>query len=241
VKGTRVHVVDALELDQRGAVNDRRFFLIDARGEMVTAKRLGALPSVIASCDNGALTFQFADGSRVRGEVVAGDPITVPFYGHPRRVRLVEGPFSAALSDHCGAALRLVEAGRAVDRGRRGAVSVISTASLERLAREGEAESVDARRFRMMIELEGPEAHEEDTWVGREARVGGVRVRFNGHVGRCMITTRHPETGEVDFPVLKLLGGYRRELPTTEPVAFGIYGEVLEGGTVRVGDELALL
>ena len=65
-------------------------------------------------------------------------------------------------------------------------------------------------------------------------------MRFTAHVGRCSITTRHPETGAVDLPTLDLLRSYRGDVDTTEPLAFGVYGEVLEGGRVAVGDPVAL-
>ena len=60
-----------------------------------------------------------------------------------------------------------------------------------------------------------------------------------GHVGRCLITTRHPETGVIDVDTLKALATYRRHLGTTEELAFGVYGEVIEPGRVQLGDPVA--
>ncbi len=88
----------------------------------------------------------------------------------------------------------------------------------------------------MTVEIDGLEAHEEDGWVGREVRIGDATVRFNGNVGRCLITSRDPESGQIDLPTLDIIGSYRREVQTTEPLPFGIYGEVIEEGVVRVGD-----
>jgi uncharacterized protein len=99
---------------------------------------------------------------------------------------------------------------------------------------------VDGRRFRMLIEVDGIDAHEEDSWLRRSVRVGAALVRPHGHVGRCVITTRNPHTAEGDLDTLKLLATYRHKINTTEPLAFGIYGEVLEGGPVRVGDEVTV-
>ena len=115
-------------------------------------------------------------------------------------------------------------------------MSLVSRASLAGLARVADVAEVDARRFRMLVEIDGVGAHAEDAWVERDVRVGAALVRMRGHVGRCIITSRHPETGDVDLPTLDLLASYRRDATTTEPLAFGIYGEVLEPGRVRVGD-----
>jgi uncharacterized protein YcbX len=92
----------------------------------------------------------------------------------------------------------------------------------------------------MSIELGGAEAHEEDRWVGREITVGEARILVEGHVGRCIVTSRHPESGEVDLPTLELLREYRDGAPTTEPLAFGVYGAVLREGVVRIGDAVEL-
>ena len=113
---------------------------------------------------------------------------------------------------------------------------MISRASLASLARASAEPGLDVRRFRMSIELAGVGAHEEDRWIGRELTIGQARILLNGHVGRCIVTSRHPESGELDLPTLDLLREYRDGAETTEPLAFGVYGEVLHEGVVRVGD-----
>ncbi len=169
-------------------------------------------------------------------------PIEVHFYSGLLSGRLVAGPWSEAISNFAGQPLRLVEAGDegAVDRGASGAASLISRASLSRLAEEGGCGGVDVRRFRMLIEIDGVQAHAEDAWVGTAVRVGEALLRFEGHVGRCLITSRDPDTGVVDLPTLDILREYRGGLGTTEPLAFGVYGRVLEPGRIRVGDPVLL-
>ncbi len=61
---------------------------------------------------------------------------------------------------------------------------------------------------------------------------------LHGHVGRCIVTSRHPESGVVDLPTLDLLRSFRSGLDTTEPLPFGVYGEVLRAGVVHVGDRV---
>src|SRR5689334_7615566 len=92
----------------------------------------------------------------------------------------------------------------------------------------------------MLVEVDGVPPHEEDHWVGHRVQIGESVVEFVGHVGRCVITSRNAETGEVDLHTLKLLGRYRRDEETTEPIAFGIYGSVVSPGDVSVGDPVVL-
>ena len=243
VKGLRVVERPELTLTTSGVPDNRRFFLVDERGRLVNGKHVGELGTVVARYEGRVLTLTFPDGAAVDGAVELGAPFDARFFSRPLRVQPVLGGWSDALSAWFGRTLVLVEAiGRSgVDRGRGGAVSLISRASLDGLARVAGEPGVDARRFRMLVEIDGVEAHAEDAWIGARVQIGEALVRFRGHVGRCSVTTRHPESGVVDLPTLDLLRSYRGDLDTTEPLAFGVYGEVLEGGRVAVGDPVELV
>jgi hypothetical protein len=249
VKGLRVANVEQVALEPGGARGDRRFYLVEGRGWMVNGKHSGALNEIVAELDpderdDGAgerLTLRFRDGSQVSGTIELGEELQTRFHSRPRAARLLRGPFSAALSEHAGEQLRIVQAGdgsSAIDRGAEGGVSLISRGSLTALALVAEQESLDARRFRMTIEIDGVQAFAEDGWLGRELRVGEAAIRPHGHVGRCIVTSRHPESGAVDLPTLDLLRSFRSGLDTTEPLPFGVYGEVVRPGIVRVGDRV---
>ena len=93
-----------------------------------------------------------------------------------------------------------------------GVASLISRASLARLAQENGDHDIDWRRFRMLIEIDGVDAHEEDTWLGRATRIGGAVITWGGNVGRCLTTSRDPDTGEIDLPTLDMLRSYRGEI-----------------------------
>jgi uncharacterized protein YcbX len=241
VKATRLREVDSIDLGHDGVHTNRRFYLIDARDRMINGKLIGELQQVIADYSDAerTLRLELPDGRVIEAEIRLGDLVTTKFFSQTAEGHVVEGPWSAALSDCFGRTLRLVEVGdraTAVDRGPAGAVSLISRASLTRLAQAGGADSIDSRRFRMLIEIDGVSAHAEDRWVGRAVRIGETTIGFGGHVGRCLITSRDPDTGQVTLPTLDMLGDYRTGLDTTEPLPFGIYGQVLVPGTVRVGD-----
>lgn len=243
VKGLRLTPREAVELDRSGARDNRRFYVVDDRARMLNGKQLGELSAVVADYRDAdrRMILTFPDGAAVSGTVELGPAIDTRFFSRAARGRRVRGPWSEALSAYVGRPLRLVEADPrqgGVDRGRAGAVSLVSRASLGALAHAAGEGTVDARRFRMLVEVDGAAAHEEDGWVGTRLRVGAAVVRVHGHVGRCLVTTRHPETGSVDLPVLDVLRSYRGDAPTTAPLAFGIYGAVLEPGVVRVGDRV---
>jgi uncharacterized protein YcbX len=247
VKGLGLVHPDEVMLDMTGPAENRRFHLVDAEGRRYNQLRKGALVQVKPDYDPaaGRLALHFPDGSVADGEIALGEGTTTDFYGREVRGRLVEGPWSEALSEWAGTQLRLVESppGAAVDRGR-GHVSLISRASLEELGRRAGVAPVDGRRFRMLFELDGCEPHEEDGWIKRHLRIGGAVVRMRGDVGRCAITTQNPETGAPDFDTLRTISAYRGFTANEKGerhIPFGIYGEVLEPGRVALGDTVEVV
>jgi uncharacterized protein YcbX len=233
---------DAVEIGARGVRENRRFFLLDAHGQMVNGKRLGSLQAVLADYSDSerTLSLRFPDGTVLTGAVETGSTLEARFFSTTVTAVEVLGPWSDALSAHVGTPVRLVESADdwgAVDRAGDGTVSLISRATVERIERAaGGGAPIDARRFRMLIEIDGTAAHEEDRWLGRPLRIGGAVVMPRGHVGRCMVTKLDPDSGVRDLETLDILASYRGGAGTTEPLACGIYGSVLEPGTVRVGD-----
>ncbi|MEO5633162.1 MOSC N-terminal beta barrel domain-containing protein [Gaiella sp.] len=240
VKGLALTLHDTVDLELTGVRDNRRFHLVGTDGRLANGKRAGALVQIAATCDpdGTALALRFPCGSVIESEVALGAPIVTDFYGRPAGGRLVEGPFAQALSDFVGRDLRLVrldEPGAGSDRGSEGSVSLVSTATLERLALEAERETIDSRRFRMLFTITGVGEHEEETWLGRTVAIGDAIVRLEDVVGRCAVTTQDPDTGVPDLDTLRILKRYR---PTggAEPLPIGVWGQVEQPGVVRIGD-----
>jgi uncharacterized protein YcbX len=238
---------DEVLLERTGVADNRRFHVIDADGRRYNQIRNGRLVQIRPAYDAavGRLTLSFPDGTVADGTVAHGEAITVDFYGRAVPGRLVEGPWSEALSGWAARPLRLVESepGLAVDRGR-GQISLVSEESLAELARQSGRDNVDGRRFRMLFEIAGVEPHGEDEWLGRRVQVGDAVVALRGDVGRCAITTQNPDTGVPDFDTLRTIDGYRPRRPKAagrEPIPFGVYGDVVEAGVVRVGDPVGVV
>ena len=99
---------------------------------------------------------------------------------------------------------------------------------------------LDARRFRMLIELDGAQAHEEDTWVGCQIGLGGAILRISAPVPRCAMTTHDPETGLRDYDTLRAIKEYRGQVDGKD-LMFGVWGEVERPGVIRLGDEVRVL
>lgn len=232
---------DEVELGRGGVVGDRRFWMRDADGRLFNGKRSGALQQIRPEWDERTrrLALMFPDGERVDDLVELGDSLESDMYSwHRVRSQKVVGPWEDAISSFVGRPIELLWADDgAADRiPRGGTVSVVSRASLARLQEEvGADEPVDGRRFRMLFEIDGVDAHEEDTWLGQRVQLGDAVVELNGDIGRCIVTSRDPDTGVVDLPTLVTLGAYRRE-GVSESLPFGVYGAVVEPGRVRVGD-----
>lgn len=236
----RLVSVETIELEAAGVRGDRRFYLVDDDGGLVNAKRVPSLLTVRAAVEDGHLTLRFADGTTVDGEVHSlGERVETNFFGRPVVGRIVEGPWSAALSELAGRSVRVARTereGDGYDRGTQAGVSLVSTASLEALrVATGVEQPVDGRRFRMTIGIDGVEPHAEDGWIGSRVRVGGAAILVREHVGRCAVTTRDPDTGIRDLETLDAIAAYR-DVPTVEPLPFGVWCEVVEPGSVAVGD-----
>ena len=92
----------------------------------------------------------------------------------------------------------------------------------------------------MNVGIEGVEAHAEDGWLGRRVRIGEVVVIPQGNVGRCAVTTQNPDSGQPDLNTLKAIAAYRDAVETTEPLPFGTHAAVVQRGSIRLGDAVAL-
>ncbi len=241
VKGLGLLYPSEVELTPPGVPSNRRFFLVDERLQMVNGKRIGKLVQVKPELDEAEnrLTLRFADGGLVSGVVELGEWVETSFLGRPRPGRLVNGPWSAALSEWAGQPLRLVAPAAGlvgVDRGVRGGVSLAALASVERLAQVLGVHTIDRSRFRMLFWVDGLGPHAEDAWVGSQVALGDAVVQFGGHVGRCLVTSQNPQTGMADLDTLGGLKAYRDPAATTAPLALGVWGQVVSGGRVRLGD-----
>jgi len=146
--------------------------------------------------------------------------------------------FGAAVAAWMGAeamgGVRLVEApGLAFADVPAKTLTLIGHESLEDFGRAS-GQAMDARRFRPNLLVEGLPPLEELGWEGRTLAVGGVRFEVLGRVDRCAAIEVDPDTAQRrSGPITALQRLYGH-------VDMGIYLKTIAGGTISVGDSVAL-
>ena len=252
VRGLGLSHPASIELTEMGVVNDRRFYVVDEHGRLVDRLRASQLCRVFSESDADAtwLRLTFPDGRVIEGDVKLDEPVRTDIYNRLAIGHVVGGPWAAALEPFVGRPVLLVRCDRpggtrirAGEAQVRNAVSLVSDGSLAELAHELGVERVDGRRFRMLIELQGAGAHEEDAWIGSSIEVGSAVLAITKPDARCAITTQDPDTGERDLDTLRTILRYRGHRPDDpeHKIDFGVLGEVARPGIVRVGDEVSVL
>jgi MOSC domain-containing protein len=196
VKGLAVRRLDECELTEAGVTGDREFFLVDENDRLVNSKGLGALQQIVPRHDReaGSLTLRFPDGTTVTQEIGFNGSLAARFWSETVEVRVVDGPWSEAISDFAGRDLRLVSAsGPAPDRRRSGAATLLGTGSLRALARILGVDEVDERRFRMNFGIDGLGEHQRTS--GSAAACGsGRRSSFRKGTSAAVQSRRRTPT-----------------------------------------------
>jgi MOSC domain-containing protein len=236
VKSLRLTAVEHARLDESGIGFDRRFVLIDDDDRAVTMKLTGQLARAVAlhDAETGSLSLSIDGRPPLTGTARPGSSQSLQMWAGRRHGRLIDGPWSQALSDLAGKRLRLV----LLDEDATGLdmhpVSLLSAESCAELGAHNGGGTPDPRRFRPTLLIEGVEPHEEDSWIGRDVAAGEAVLRVVERDPRCAITTRNPETGERDLDTLRMIASYRP--PSQGKVWFGVYATVVRPGEVHVGD-----
>jgi len=245
IKGLELHHPEAIEVTGTGAVGDRLFYLVDDRDTLVSVAKTGGLYGLRADYDDAAGVLSISAGGALlaEGAVVPGAAHSANFFSF-RDVRghLVDGPWNEVFSARVGRRLRLVKADEANGGVDLEPLTLLGDASTAELARAAGLASVDARRFRMLIEFSGSRPHEEDSWAGRPLRIGGAVIEVGGPVQRCAGTTRNATTGVVDLRTLAIIGDYRGRQDSIFGMGFnfGVYARTISPGRIAVGDEVVL-
>lgn len=242
VKGLELHHPESVHVTAEGAEGDRLFYLLDDQDNIQSCTRNASLFGLRADYDPAQRRLEVTRGGQLLLGAVVDRAIEVETDMWGLRTitsDVVADPlWSRFFSDIIGKPVRLVQArGHAFDVQ---PVTLLGTGSIQRLAQQAALPQIDARRFRMLVEFAGGEPHVEDSWEGQLVEVGGAVLRGGGPIHRCAATTRNPESGVVDLKTLRLVIDYRGRQDSVFGFGanFGVYGDVIEPGTISVGDRL---
>jgi len=254
VKGGRHLTHELVDLTAGGPAGDRVFALVDrSRGRVLRTVENPTLIQASSAWDAGILSVDLPGHTSEGMPVASGEALEVDYWGRSARVDIVAGPWAAAYSEHLGLEVvlcRPVTSGEVVYGA---SVTLLTTTSMGLLeARLGRA--VESERFRSTFLVDSgdldvsaapshpnsPSASQswsnvEDSWVGRELRIGDATVRVRGVVPRCAVVDLDPTTGQKDAPVLAEMARYRRG---DGEISFGVDAVVTKPGRVHTGDQV---
>ena len=110
-------------------------------------------------------------------------------------------------------------------------VSIMNLASHDAVAWQAD-NSLQMERWRGNIWVDGADAWAEWDWIGKTVQIGDAKLRVIDPVQRCKHTEANTTTGTRDIDTLSILrDGWDHQ-------NFGVYAEVIQDGTVHLGDTL---
>lgn len=89
-------------------------------------------------------------------------------------------------------------------------------------------------RWRGNIWFDTGTAWEEFDWMGRQVQVGECVFKVRERTDRCLATSANPDTGIRDVDTLKALDHFGHQ-------DFSVRTEVVQGGTIRLGDTVKVI
>jgi uncharacterized protein YcbX len=223
VKSLRGQSFDALDVDARGFLHDRRWMVVDRQGAFLTQRQQPRMALVDATIDTSGVLMLAAPGMpELRVSTSQGPSISVRVWQDDVHARVVDAAADAWLSRFLECDCRLVEmpddSRRPVDPGfaeKKDQVGfadgfpflLISQASLDDLNARLD-QPVPMLRFRPNLVVSGCEAYAEDGW--KRIRIGDIEFRVAKPCSRCVIPTIDFATGERGREPLQTLMTYRK-------------------------------
>lgn len=243
--------MDALALDSRGPVGDRRWMLADPAGLFITAREESSMVHLSATIRaGGGLALEAPDRESLEVDIPDLNASVVQIWGDRVRVRDAGDEAASWLESFLGRPCRLVFQGEEGEReirkpfGAEGEevtladgfpLLLISQASLDEFCRRL-GRDVTMARFRPNVVVSGTLPHEEDEW--RQIQIGAVRFRVALACSRCQMPTINPGTGEREADVAQTLARYRA---ADRHVWFGQNLIHESEGTLTLGDAVEVL
>ena len=263
VKSCRGEPLESAYVEPWGLAGDRRWMVIDADGEAVTARDFPQLILVTPQTDGDTLRLARADGAELTvrvpdpGDGTSGPLVESTVWGNPVRSSDAGAAAHAWFSEVIGRPVRLVYLDDPTRRRPNPAYSkpedrvsfadgyplLLTTggslAALNELIAGGPHSGegpLPMTRFRPSLVVDGTEPWVEDGW--RRIRVGPVTFRIAKGCDRCVLTTIDPWTAKKGREPLVTLARHRN---WGGKIWFGVNLIPETTGTLRLGDPVEVL
>jgi len=123
-------------------------------------------------------------------------------------------------------------------------LQMLTTASLAHLASLMPTADLDLRRFRpsMVIDTVDRRGFVENHWAAQRVRLGEALLEFGPASPRCVMTTLSQPSLAAEPGVLRTLAAHNKldYAGFGNFACLGVYADVIEAGTIHVGDELVV-
>jgi uncharacterized protein YcbX len=261
VKSLRGCDVTSVELDELGFVGDRRFLVVDEKGDFLTQRSLPAMATVSTALTAEALTLS-ADGHGSLSVPRSSDPnatlLPVTVWRDTGLLAEDAGDEAAEwLTRVLAVRCRLVrigghfhrpvpkdaaQPGDLVSFADAAPILITTTASLDELNRRiraNDGQPLPMNRFRPNLVIEGSlDPFAEEAWPA--LRIGHLSLRSAGPSVRCIMTTTDQQSGQRGPEPLRTLATFRR-VPGSNAVCFGVnFIHEHKTGRLSVGDAVEL-
>jgi len=252
VKSFMGEKLDVAEFEKNGIIGDRAYALIDKETrKVVTAKNIRRFPDLLMCSalyvnepqvgkELPPLKITLGNGIVVRSDAKDINQILSEFFSREVVLDCVEPKpeshlFRERENEFALAPKSFMDAFP---------ISIITTSTLTRLQELHPESNFDPRRFRMNIVIKAIEkGFAENLWVGKMLTIGkNLRISVTIPDSRCVMTTLAQKGIVKDSQILKTLTEHNSlyfndegNLPCT-----GVYGNILNNGTLRVNDIIEL-
>jgi uncharacterized protein len=251
VKSMMGEELNGTMVTERGILGDRAYALIDrATGKVASAKNPQRWPGLFrfraayaepldAAARTASVYITMPDGATIASGQEGVDQILSGALG--REVVLKsQVPENPTLEEYWPEVEQLARQDEVTDEAMPPAtffdcatVHLLTTATLDRLRDLYPAGRFEARRFRPNIVIAADaDGFVENSWIGRTVAIGSeVRLLVTGDTGRCVMTTLAQGDLPRDLGILRTAAQHNQ-------AHVGIYASVVQGGTIRSGDEI---
>jgi uncharacterized protein len=239
IKGLTPEPVTAVSLEAGGTMPFDRAFAIEngpGRFDPEHPRHLPKINFLMLMRDERLATLQtrFDDATQTLTILRAGKQVARGQLTTPLGRQMIEQFMAAYMKGSLRGAPKVVLAeGHSFSDVSAKCLHIANLASLRDLERVA-GRPLDPLRFRANVYLDGLPAWEEFRWLDRTITIGGIEVQVFDRTQRCDATNVDPATGVRDMAVPALL---QRNFGHSD---FGVYGKIIRGGQLAVGDSVSV-